>query len=86
MATPGFGLPEAYVTTKFYKEKMKKSAQENEEKRTQLMKISTIERGSKIDRGSKGKTPSWCFSWVSKHHHKKVSPISDCNHTQPAIL
>jgi len=77
MATPGFGLPEAYMARKLYKEKMKKSAQQDEDKRTPLMKISTIKRGTE------GKTPSGCFSWVSKDHHKKISRISDCNHTQP---
>ena len=77
MATPGFGLPEAYMARKLFMEKRKKSAREDEEKSTQ-MKISTIKGASE------GKTASGCFSWVSNQHHKKISRISDCNHTQPA--
>ncbi|KOM47998.1 hypothetical protein LR48_Vigan07g170200 [Vigna angularis] len=77
MATPGFGLPEAYMARKLFMEKRKKSAQEDEEKSTQ-MNISTFKRASE------GKAASGCFSWVSNHHHKKISRISDCSHTQPA--
>ena len=58
MATPGFGLPEAYMARKLFMEKRKKCAREDEEKSTQ-MKISTIKGASE------GKTASGCFSWVS---------------------
>ncbi|QCE00475.1 hypothetical protein DEO72_LG7g1765 [Vigna unguiculata] len=45
MATPGFGLPEAYMARKLFMEKRKKCAREDEEKSTQ-MKISTIKGAS----------------------------------------
>lgn len=79
MATPGFGLAEAYMTRKIYKEKMKKIAQEEQEgEKNSNMKISTIKTGSE------DKTSSGCFSWVSKQQHKKNSRISDYNETLAA--
>ncbi|WVY89958.1 hypothetical protein V8G54_035472 [Vigna mungo] len=57
MTTPGFGLPEAYMARKLFVEKRKKSAQEDEEKSTQ-MNISTFKSASE------GKAASGCFSWV----------------------
>ncbi|KAK7373072.1 hypothetical protein VNO80_06468 [Phaseolus coccineus] len=75
----GYGLAEAYVTRKLYKEKLKKRAQEeDEQKKTNMMKISSKERD--FD----NKTSSGCFSWVSKHHQSKNSRISDYNHAQSA--
>ncbi|KAK7385269.1 hypothetical protein VNO78_30983 [Psophocarpus tetragonolobus] len=78
MASPGFGLAEAYVTRKLFKETMKKRAEE--EINTNMMRNSTIKRGSE------DKTSSGCFSWVSMHQHTKVSPFSDCNHSQVANI
>ncbi|KAK7364462.1 hypothetical protein VNO80_13143 [Phaseolus coccineus] len=80
MATPGgYDLAEAYVTRKLYKEKLKKRAQEeDEQKKTNMMKISSKERDCE------NKTSSGCFSWVSKHHQSKNSRISDYNHAQSA--
>ncbi|RDX76235.1 hypothetical protein CR513_43793, partial [Mucuna pruriens] len=81
MATVGFGFAEAYVTQKLYKEKMKRRAQEEGDKNTD-MDIPTIKTSSK------NKTPSGCFSWVSKHQHSKISRISDYNHAEavPDVL
>jgi len=75
----GYGLAEAYVTRKLYKEKLKKRAQEEEEeKKTNMVKISPVERDCE------NKTSSGCFSWVSKHHQSKSSRISDYNHVESA--
>ncbi|TKY56228.1 hypothetical protein E2542_SST20671 [Spatholobus suberectus] len=78
MATAGFGLAETYVTGKLYKEKMKKRAQEEEGEKSNDKKIPT----SKMS--LEDKTSSGCFSWVSKHQHKKISRISDYNDTRAA--
>ncbi|KAL2317738.1 hypothetical protein Fmac_031614 [Flemingia macrophylla] len=80
MATIGFDFAETYVTRKLYMEKMKKRAQEEGEDGEE----STDIKISKIKTGSKDKTSSGCFSWVSKQHHKKISRVSDHSYTEAA--
>ncbi|QCE00473.1 hypothetical protein DEO72_LG7g1764 [Vigna unguiculata] len=71
----GYGFAEAYVTRKLYKEKLKKR-EEEEGKKTKMVKISTVERGCEK------KTSTGCFPWVS--NESKSSRISDCNHAEYA--